>query len=284
MKRSHTVGAARGRRAAHASAADRVWRWLADGGAYLLLAAVLVLTLLALAVVFSRNPVRPASRAAATHTPNASLTKAPTTCGSPGLPACPDSQVQWIAITSQAPIDVMAAVKTSDLYTINAGGRGDTPSLARLGAPQLVTALVPPGAPAVPDYFDVPVLDASGAIVGVVLCELDQLHTMLAVVAIVQYAHPRTSGSIAQVGQQQAIADVASQQHVALRTGTQPRLIYFPFDFAAQETGQLNWVAGGESPNDPIWDVPGVDGQDHIVGSDNHVYYVSQLPIMGAGA
>ncbi len=206
------------------------------------------------------------------------------TCGFPGLPACPDSQVQWILIKSQAPKDILAAAKTSNLYNINTDGRGDTPSLTNLSSPQLVSALVLPNSSPVPDYFDIPILGAAGTVVGVVLCELNPTYTAIAVVEIVQYGQPHTSGSIALVSEQQAVSDVVAQHHTTLRLGAQAKLVYFPFDFGAQETGKLTWVAGGESPDNPVWDVPGADGQDHIVGSDGHVYYTEELPIMAAGS
>lgn len=33
------------------------------------------------------------------------------------------------------------------------------------------------------------------------------------------------------------------------------------------------------NPADPIWLVPGADGQDHIVGADGRAYYLKDLPI-----
>lgn len=259
---------------------------LASGGAYVLLAGACVMTMLALAFAFSRSPITSASGdpsgTPTTQTNVPDISKAQHTCGFPGLPACPESQIQWIPLASQASGDVMAAAKTSRLFGINADGRGDTPSLSHLGTPQLVRALAPAGAPVVPDYFDLPILDANGTIIGVVLCELNPSHSAIAVAAIVQYGTPHSSGSIAEVSMQQAVLNVAAQHGVALLSGAQPRLVYFPFDFGAQETGKLTWVAGGESPDNPVWDVPGADGKDHIVGSDGHVYYSNELPIMAA--
>jgi len=266
------------------STRKRLGRQIATGGAYTLLAGACVITLLAVAFAFNRSPITSASGSPSgtptAQTPFPDISKAQRTCGFPGLPACPESQIQWIPLASQAPGDVMAAAKTSRLFGINTGGRGDTPSLAHLGTPQLVRALVSAGAPSVPDYFDLPILDTNGTIIGVVLCELNQSHSAIAVVAIIQYGRSRSSGALAEVSMQQAVTDVASQHAVTLRAGAQPQLVYFPFNFNAQETGKLNWVAGGESPDDPVWDIPGADGKDHIVGSDGHVYYVNDLPTM----
>ena len=286
MKR--TKHAMRRGRSVHLLTRHRVGRGMATGGAYALLAGACVVTMLALAFASSRSPITSASGGPGgtptAQTPFPDISKSQHTCGFPGLPACPESQIQWIPLASQAPGDVMAAARTSRLFGINADGRGDTPSLANLGTPQLVRALAPAGAPAVPDYFDLPILDANGTIIGVVLCELNRSHSAIAVIAIIQYGRPRSSGALAEVSLQQAVSDVAAQHAVALRSGVQPQLVYFPFDFNAQETGKLNWVAGGESPDNPVWDIPGADGKDHFVGSDGHVYYLNDLPIMAAAS
>jgi hypothetical protein len=57
-----------------------------------------------------------------------------------------------------------------------------------------------------------------------------------------------------------------------------PVLVYIPIDASAQETGKIVWVAGGESPVDPVWLIPGGDGRSHIVGTDGSVHFLDDLP------
>lgn len=283
-KRSH----ARRRKYAARSTNTRRNQWFEGITAYFLLTVAGVLTLAAGAVAVSHRPSTAASGGPngtpnqQTPTPNLATMKH--TCGFPGVSACADSQVQWIPVKSLAPSDILAAAKSSNLYNINADGRGDTPSLANIGMPELVSALALPKSPPVADYYDIPIQGSAGAVVGVVLCELNPANSAIAVVAIVQYGKPHVSGSIAAMSETQAISNVSAAHHTTLRSGAQARLVYFAFDFGAQETGKLTWIAGGESPDDPLWDIPGADGQDHIVGSDGHVYYLSELPIMTVGS
>jgi hypothetical protein len=259
-------------------------RQLAGGAAYLLLAAACVVAMLALAAAFSHAPTTSAANSSNGPTPTSNaqppdISKAQHTCGFPGLPACPDLAVKWLALASEAPNDILAAAKQSNVYNIDASGQGDVVPVSHLGVPQLVSVLVGKESASTPDYFDIPLLDSSSLVIGLMLCELNTDHSAIAVLGAEQFGQPRTSGSIAEVSEQQAESDVSSQHHTTLRSGAKPRLVYFPFDLNAQETGKLIWVAGGESPDDPVWDVPGADGQDHVVGSDGHVYFLSELPI-----
>lgn len=52
---------------------------------------------------------------------------------------------------------------------------------------------------------------------------------------------PRWTGHLLHI-----VTPVAQGILRVLRSGAQPQLVYFPFDVNAQETGKLNWVAGGE--------------------------------------
>lgn len=130
-----------------------------------------------------------------------------------------------------------------------------------------------------PDYYDIPARDASGATIGAVLCQLNSQHTAISVGDIVGYPAPRPAGRITILSDRDAINAVASQAHVALKAGGAAELIYFPFDQMAEDTGKINWKAGGNMPYDPMWLVPGADGHDYLVGSDGHVYAPSQLPV-----
>jgi hypothetical protein len=201
------------------------------------------------------------------------------TCGFQGLPACPTNEQEWIPLRSTNPGDIIAAARTSRLFNINAAGNGDTPSLSRLGIPQLVLAFranLAVGSDL--DYYLIPIQDTTGATLGVVMCQVNAGRTALSVVDIVQWAHSRPAGQVTSISAQSAVAAVQARQNVALVAGGAPQLIYFPGSAMAQETGKLIWVSGGAQPYDPVWMVPGADGQEHIVGSDGQVYDASQLP------
>ena len=202
-------------------------------------------------------------------------------CGFPGKPACPTAQKQWIPLPSTSSADVVAAARRSDFFGINSAGKGDTPSLAHLGDAQLVLAMRGAGVDpsAAPNYFDIPILTATNAPLGVVLCEVNSTNSAIAVVAIVQYAQPRATGALARLDQGTALAALTAQHHTTLRAGAQAQLVYLPTVAMAQQTGRIIWVAGGASPDDPIWAFPGADGQQHVVGDDGHVYFVSELPV-----
>ena len=201
------------------------------------------------------------------------------TCGFPGLPACPIAQPVWIPLASTAPADIVAAARKSPLIMTVSSGQGDTVDVTRLGTPVLVRAYLISSSNPLPDYYDIPARDASGATIGVVLCTLNSQHTAISVDDIVGYSSPRSAGTITTLSAQDAVNAVSSQTHVAPRAGAAAELIYFPFDQMAEDTGKINWKAGGNTPYDPMWLVPGADGQDHLVGSDGHVYAPSQLPV-----
>lgn len=192
----------------------------------------------------------------------------------------------WIPLRSNAPADILAAARQSSLFQQNTAGGGDHVSdLSRLGAPVLVLAIQPSGAAAgvYPDFYVVPILDASGSATDAAELALNPTRTAIQVIAIVTYSQPRPHGAIPRVPESAALAMVKAQQ-AALRAGSSAQLVYFPADATAQETGQVTWNGGGEYPADPIWLVPGADGRDYVVGVDGRAYSPSQLPLIKAGA
>ena len=204
------------------------------------------------------------------------------TCGFPGLPACAAPQPDWIPIASTSPADILAAARKSPLLATASSGQGDTVALSRLGAPLLVQAYLASTTNTLPDYFVIPALDTSNATIGAVLCMLNSQHTAIYVGDIVGYPQSRPAGLITKLSAQDAISAVASQAHVSPRAGSGARLVYFPFNQNAEDTGQIHWTAGGNTPYDPMWLIPGADGQDHLVGSDGHVYAPGDLPVKPA--
>ena len=233
----------------------RAARWLGGNAAFVLLAASVFLVLAVIGLA-ARGPAQ----------------------ASGSTPAA--SGPQWIALKSQAPGDILAAVRQSPLFTVNRSDNGDhLKDLSRVGVPQLVTELrLTPGSQGA-DCYAVPILDASGATVGVAVAWLNPAHTAIYVGYIRSYDVPlaRWTGTLPSADQ--AVAIVRTQHHTGLRAHTHPQLVYFPFDFQGQQTGRVHWTAGGEGPDTPIWLVPGADGHDHLVGTDGRAYSVSELPV-----
>lgn len=187
----------------------------------------------------------------------------------------------WIPLTSKAPGAIIAAARKSALFNVDRSGDGDyLKDITHLETPVLVHALQVTGSVPMPDYYIIPIDDRSGMIVGAAELELNATYTAVQVSSIVTYTTPRPHGHFAQMPQTTAQANVAAQRHTAIRHGAQPQLVYFPVDANAQQTGAITWKAGGESPADPIWLIPGADGQDYIVGTDGRARTPNQLPIM----
>lgn len=68
-----------------------------------------------------------------------------------------------------------------------------------------------------------------------------------------------------------------------MKSGAQADLVFFPPDpQRVGPTAKQPWAAGGSSPIDAIWRVPGTNGVNYYVGSDQHVYELKDLPI-GSG-
>lgn len=272
----HVPRAARGHRSARAN--TRRLPTLLGNAAFLLLGLAVLMLGAALVVTSQRLPVSSAASAGSSSTTDPAGSRAVQAQASPG---------GWIPLRSTAPADILAAARQSSLFQENLAGSGDhVSSLSRLGPPVLVRALQPPGAAAgqYPDFYVVPILNASGAATDAAELALNQAHTAIQVIAIVTYSQPHPHGAIARQTAATAVAAVGAQQHSALRPGASPQLIYFPADAAAQETGQVTWTGGGEFPADPIWLVPGTDGRDHLVGVDGRTYSPQQLPLIKAGA
>lgn len=205
---------------------------------------------------------------------NIPRTATPTTQAAPG---------EWIPLRSTAAADIQAAARQSSLFQGDQSESGDHADLSRLGTPVFVRAILPAGAPAglYPDFYVIPILDATGAATDAAELELNPARTTIQVIAIVTYSQPHADGAVARLADSAAVAAVSAQHHSALRTGASPQLIYFPADPAAQQTAA--WTGGGEFPADPIWLIPGADGRDHLVGDDGRAYSLDQLPLVAAG-
>lgn len=200
------------------------------------------------------------------------------TCDGPGLPACAPIE-SWIPLRSASSTDIIAAAKQSTLFHVDRSGPGDhLNDISRLGVPQLVRALHVAGKANAPDYYVIPIEDTSGQTVGSAELQLDTAHTAVMVAAIITYVKPYAANSITWMTSDAAVAAVQTQHHVSLHAGILPRLVYYPGDSDAQQTGKAPRVSG-QSPAEPVWAVPGTDGQDHIVATDGNVYRPSELPM-----
>lgn len=113
----------------------------------------------------------------------------------------------------------------------------------------------------------------------VMLAMLNQAHTAIYAGGIGGYDSPVFPSAL--VSASQAVSIVERRQHTTLRAGTQPALVYLAgYNTGGVETGQVNWNAGGGGPQNPIWLIPGTDGQDHFVGTGGNAYTLAQLPLM----
>lgn len=245
------------------SRAGSAARWLTAHSPFLLLA---------LAVLFGLGVMALAGNRGATAGSAPSAPDAPRTTTSGTATALPAG---WIRLASHSPADILAAARQSPLLQTGSSDGGDHPTdFSRLGTPVLVRALRTAQFGAMPDFYVVPVLNAAGQTTDAVELQLDAGHTAVNVIAVVTYTQPRPAGRVASLAPSAALAAVSSQHHVALRASAQPTLVYIPMDTSA---GQV-WTAGGASPVDPVWMVPGADGQSHVVGSDGKAYYLRDLP------
>jgi hypothetical protein len=242
------------------SRAARVARWLGGNAAF---------GLLAITVVFLIAAMGLAARNAPAHA-----------VGQPSAATGQQTQPQWIALKSEAPGDIVAAVRQSRLFTVNRAGNGDhLTDVSHVGTPQFVRELRRSATSPGVDCYVVPILDGSGTTGGAAVAWLNPAHTAIYVGYIRAYDVPLASWTGTLPGADGAVGIVRAQHHAGLRKGAQPQLIYFPFDFQGRWSGRVTWSAGGEGPDTPVWLVAGDDGQDHVVGRDGHAYLVSELPL-----
>lgn len=204
----------------------------------------------------------------------------PSTDTSDAAAATADAGNGWISITSDTPDAIIVAAHKTTLFNVNRSTDGDYLDISHLEAPVLVRALSAVGSDSMPDYYVIPVDDTSGAIVGAAELALNSTHTAIQLTSIITYSEPRPHGQMPQMGMSVAESILSAQSHTTLRSGTQPQLVYVPIDASALESGEVTWNGGGLYPADPVWLIPGADGQNHIIGADGHAYAMSSVPVM----
>ncbi|HKT37585.1 MAG TPA: hypothetical protein VJR48_04390, partial [Ktedonobacterales bacterium] len=167
-------------------------------------------------------------------------------------------------------------MKQTWIFNIDLSDGGDhIHDLSHLGTPLLVRGLAPQGI-AIADYYVLPIMDAHGVITDIGEFELNVTHTALRFAATTSFdgRYP-----IVRQSPGAAITAVRVQRHVAMKPGTQPYLVFFPIDAYDLETGKVVWKAGGLWPGEPLWLVPGSDGQNYLYGNDGKVYAQREIPM-----
>jgi hypothetical protein len=122
-----------------------------------------------------------------------------------------------------------------------------------------------------------PVLNGSTAVSDAVQFELNANHTQLRFSAAITYTSPRAA--FVRKTASVSVSAVAAQRKTALRANQQSYLINFPTHAPGPNSTAQAWEAGGDSPFDPAWLVPGADCKDHVVCPDGSVHYPTDLPI-----
>lgn len=246
------------------------WSALFGNASFLLLGLAVIAVVSALAVAGCEPGPNTGANPA-----NTARTASPTTQAAPG---------EWIPLRSTAAADILAAARQSSLFQEDQSEGGDHADLSRLGTPVFVRAIQPAGAPAglYPDFYVIPILGGSGSATDAAELELNPARTAIQVIAIITYSQPHADGAIARLTAAVAAAAASAQRGVSLRAGASPELTYFPADVTAQPQNNA-WTGGGEFPADPIWLVPGSDGQSYVVGVDGKVYTLDQLPLATTG-
>lgn len=242
----------------------RIARWLVGNLAYVFLGGAVVLFAVVAVAAAQRIP---GGVAQGTDSASAAATA--------------NAGTGWISLTSQSPRAIVEAARKSSLFHVNRSQGGDyLRDLSRLETPVYVRALHVTGSVILPDYYIIPIDDASGRMVGAAELALNPAHTAVQLTAIITYKTPRPHGQLALTQRSAAVTDLVRQVHTSLRPGAQPEMVYIPIDATALQTGAITWNGGGQYPADPVWMLPGADGKDHVVGTDNHVYAASDLPVM----
>lgn len=229
------------------------------------------------------NGIGPDSSPTAAASPNLNYT-----CGVSGKPACQAPASDWIPLTANTPDAVLQAARQSALFNENRSNGGDfAGDLSRLETPILVrlykhgNSYVPPGADY--DEYAIPIDDSSGRIVDVMVCNINASHTAIEVTMIAG-VDPHPHGQLARTPETQAENEALAQHGVSVHAGAHPHLIFIVVDATLIETGKITWKGGGLSAVDPLWVIPGSDGQDHIVGNNGKVYHPNELPLNAAPA
>jgi hypothetical protein len=202
-------------------------------------------------------------------------------CGTAGQPACPAATPDWIYLDSSTPESAAKAMAASSMLIAITQHLGASTVLL-----DLPVRVHPFGAAGGSDYFTddhwvASVRGASGKENGIAdfVYDASQNRIRFSGFAILRASDPDYGRVFPYSASSYAVAALATQRHLSLKSGTSPELVFFAS--AADYAGQPNiqWQNGGTGPVDPMWHVVGADGNGYFVGTDGKAYGLSQIPV-----
>jgi hypothetical protein len=189
---------------------------------------------------------------------------------------------KWFSINSGSAADILSAVKCTDMFQSALQGNDLIAYALHTGTladPMLVKPYRSDAG--LSQYWVVPVVDSNNHPLALLtffynpqsrLIHEGEFDAVTGNMFYVNHPFPAVTANT-------AIAEVGRADHVAVAQGRTPDLIYFPGDLAGVETGKNNWQGGGTAVIDPIWRVPGADGQWRYVDHNGHAHVSTEIPV-----
>lgn len=189
---------------------------------------------------------------------------------------------KWFSINSGSAADIVSAAKCTDMYQSASHGSDLIASALQTGTLSNPVLVKPYRSDVgLAQYWVIPVVDANNHPLALLTFRYNPQSRLLhegefdAVTGDMFYVHR----SFPAVPANMAAAAVGTQQHVVAVLGQPAELIYFPGDFAGFAAGKNTWNEGGTAVIDPIWRVPGADGQWHYVDHDGNAHLNTDIPV-----
>lgn len=207
-------------------------------------------------------------------------------CGDPGYPACPPAPDPWVHVASDAPADVLAALKSCREYMA-------PPQAARASASSASTfddpVLVQPATTGnLGDYSSLPHFIIRASVNGKRQVTYDVVYDPAKELLRISSTSPQMANDPhyglsfpwAGVTAGVAVANLRAARGIGLAASASPELVFFRAPDADTRLGKPDtWTGGGTDLANPIWRLKGSDGRYHFVGTDGKVYEPDQLPI-----
>lgn len=189
---------------------------------------------------------------------------------------------KWFSINSGSAADILSAAKCTDMFQSASQGTDLIANALRTGT-LANPVLVKPyrGDVGLTQYWVIPVVASNNHPLALLTFMFNPQSRLIhegefdAVTGNMFYMNR----SFPAVTATMSIAAVSTEQHMAIVQGRAPELIYFPGDRIGLETGKNSWRAGGTVVIDPIWRVPGADGNWHYVDHDGHAHINTEIPV-----
>ncbi len=189
---------------------------------------------------------------------------------------------KWYSINSGSAADILTAAKCTDMYQSELQGSDIIAQDLHSGTLADPVLVIPyRDDVGLAQYWVVPVVNASNHPLAFLTLIYDPQSRMVqegefdAVTGDMFYVNH----SFPAVTENGAVASVSTEQHVSMAQGQAAQLIYFPANTIAITEGTDHWNGGGTSPIDPIWRVPGADGQWHFVDHNGQAHLNTDLPV-----